>query len=124
MAKQINGTNYGNGQEGVALTATFAAGVLAGDPLTITGEMTFGRGSDGNAFVGICGSNVASRGTVFLKGLYWVKKTSTSIANGWQVLVVDGAGAVKVKGSPVAGDKAVLVLGQDSTNNEVLVLID
>ncbi|RJF74931.1 hypothetical protein D3875_02750 [Deinococcus cavernae] len=80
------------------LTKFIDAGAVAGDALTHTGEARVGRGADGAPFVAKC-EKVERDGvaTVAEGGAGYIDiATVGTLPLGFQTLVVDGAGKVKV----------------------------
>ncbi|GGB69454.1 hypothetical protein [Deinococcus soli (ex Cha et al. 2016)] len=73
-------------------------GTVVGDAVTHTGPGRVGRGADGQPLVGKVLKIEADRvGTVALEGAGFSDLTTVgTIATGYQTLVVDGAGKVKV----------------------------
>lgn len=117
---RIGKTLY-SGQDRRALTFQWQAGTLEGDAVALKGNGIVGRGVDGDPFYGLvevkeddgyCGVQRA--------GLITVPYTGAMSA-GDKVLVVDGAGKVKIKGAPAAGDKAWSVIAWNAPDLKVVI---
>jgi hypothetical protein len=120
MAIKYNNRRYG-GQDGQNLDCAVVTGAVAGDAVAYTGDLAVGRGDDNDPFFGVLQAVQDGRGAVRRKGLTWIGRTAAAITRGPKVLLINGAGRVKVKGAPAAGDKVYEVLADDATNLEVLV---